>query len=102
MLEGKKCTYCGKTYVIPAYSCNHCGNKDFDYVKFSGKGKVYSYTTVHVPPVELQDDAPYTIGLVDLDEGLRITVRLNLTADQLEIGKKVAFIERKSKFMIFG
>ena len=37
--------------------------------KFSGDGEVYSYTKIMVPPDTFKDEAPYTMGVIKLDEG---------------------------------
>ena len=38
-----------------------------------GKGRIYSYTIIHRPPTQkFQGDVPYTVALVELDEGVRM------------------------------
>jgi uncharacterized OB-fold protein len=45
-------------------------------VPLSGRGKLYSQTLVHAAPLVFQDEVPYRVGIVDLDEGLRIATRV--------------------------
>jgi uncharacterized OB-fold protein len=45
-------------------------------VQLSGRGKLYSQTVVHAAPAVFQDEVPYRVGIVDLDEGLRIATRV--------------------------
>lgn len=53
-----------------------CGSADVQALSLSGKGRLYSYTRVHVPTSLFQEDAPYWLALVDLDEGHRVMGRL--------------------------
>ena len=42
----------------------------------SGRGKLYSQTLVHAAPAVFQDEVPYRVGIVDLNEGVRIATRV--------------------------
>ena len=46
------------------------------WVPLGGRGKLYSQTMVHAAPAVFQDEVPYRVGIVDLDEGLRIATRV--------------------------
>ena len=64
--------------------------------KFSGRGEVYSHTTVHNPPEGYQEMAPYTVALVKLEEGPLITAQLtDVDNDEVEIGMPVEMVTRK-------
>ena len=44
-----------------------------EWLEASGKGVIYTYTVVHRPPTQTFDeDVPYTVALVELDEGVRM------------------------------
>jgi uncharacterized OB-fold protein len=43
-----------------------------EWMEFSGKGKLLTYTRIHAAPTGFEDEAPYTIGVVDLAEGGRL------------------------------
>jgi hypothetical protein len=102
MMDGKKCTGCGHAYFSEVQICSRCGNRELETVKYSGKGTVYSFTINYVPPLHLKDEAPYIVGIVDLEEGPRITVRLNVPRSELKIGKEVLFAERSSTGLVFS
>jgi len=102
MIDGKKCTECGHVYFCEADICSRCGNKELVPAKFSGKGIIYSFTINYVPTLHLKDKAPYAVGIVDLEQGPRITVRLNLPGSELKIGKEVVFAEKTSTGLVFG
>lgn len=56
------------------------------WVVSSGKGRLHSYTVVHYPQVPAFD-YPLVVGLVELDEGVRLVTNVvDCTRDQVEIG----------------
>ena len=62
----------------------------------SGRGTVYSYTTVYEPPAGFEAYAPYPVALVKLDEGPMVTAQLtDLGPDDLRIGLPVEMVTRK-------
>ena len=70
----QKCNACG-TYRFPAMQyCANCRSDSYDWVEASGKGKVFSWIVVNHPvPADIWgDDVPYAVGLIELDEGVRM------------------------------
>jgi uncharacterized OB-fold protein len=66
-----------RRYTFPPKPISpHDWNEGVQWVELSGKGTLYSYTTMHVVPAVFRSEAPYRICIVDLDEGLRIVTRL--------------------------
>lgn len=68
-LLGLKCQQCGNITVPPKIVCGNCSSTDLDIAELSGRGKVQTFTTVFVPPEGREDESPYVIVLVELDEG---------------------------------
>ena len=68
-LLGLKCNLCGTITVPPKMVCRQCTSTDMDIVELSGQGKIQTFTTVFVAPEGREDECPYTIVLVELDEG---------------------------------
>jgi uncharacterized OB-fold protein len=64
-------------------------------VTFSGRGTVYSYTTVLSAPEGFAEQAPYCIALVELDEGPLVTAQLTDLDGEPEIGMRVEMVTRK-------
>lgn len=54
----------------------HDWNEPIEWVELSGKGRLYSWTTMHAVPAAFQFEAPYRVCVVDLEEGIRVTTRL--------------------------
>ena len=57
------CDDCGKTHWYPRAVCPHCLSSRAPWKPASGRGTVYSYSTMH------RVDPPYTLAYVTLDEG---------------------------------
>ncbi|MFB5652673.1 Zn-ribbon domain-containing OB-fold protein [Leptospira wolffii] len=70
-LTGKKCKDCGFEATDPVVSCTSCGSENVEPKTFSGKGKVYTYTVVHVGFGHLASRAPYVLAVIALEEGAK-------------------------------
>ncbi|MFJ3905092.1 bifunctional MaoC family dehydratase N-terminal/OB-fold nucleic acid binding domain-containing protein [Streptomyces sp. NPDC090025] len=69
--------------------CNACGSLGWDTVEASGAGTVFSYVVMHHPPFPAFDP-PYAVGLVELDEGVRIISNVvGVPYDKVRIGMPV-------------
>ncbi len=42
----------------------------------SGRGHIRAWTTIHIAPTRYANEAPYTVVLVDLEEGIAVMGRL--------------------------
>lgn len=72
-----ECKHCGKAYVPPVYHCDACRHEEAQFIdrEVPGKGKVFSFSTIWVAPKLLEDIAPYTLAIVELDGGVKIIGR---------------------------
>jgi uncharacterized OB-fold protein len=68
---------------------------EVDLFPLSGKGTVYSFTTVTVPAKDFEAFAPYLLALVQLDEGPMVTAQLTDVDGPVEIGMRVEMVVRK-------
>lgn len=63
---------------------------------FSGSGIVYSFTTVYDAPAGFEEQAPYVVALVQLDQGPMVTAQLtDLGEEPPQIGMPVEMVTRK-------
>lgn len=74
-LVGEKCEN-GHFVFPPRDICPNCGDEAKEPYTFSGKGKIYSLTTIYEAPTGYEKSVPYVVALVELDEGPRITAQL--------------------------
>lgn len=73
----QQCKKCGAKVFYPKLFCPNCLSSELDWVKASGKGKVYTYTTVYgYQPEAFAEDIPYTLAVVRLAEGVQMMSRI--------------------------
>jgi uncharacterized OB-fold protein len=68
-LMGLKCQDCGAVLVPPKLVCRECAGSNMEVVELKGTGKIQTFTTCNVAPEGRENEIPYTILLVELDEG---------------------------------
>ncbi|MET0885283.1 MAG: Zn-ribbon domain-containing OB-fold protein [Mycetocola sp.] len=64
---------------------------DMEWVDLSGRGTIYSHTTIHAAPSAFVGELPYSVCIVDLDEGLRMATRF-IGSGPAEIGMRVEIV----------
>lgn len=95
-LIGEVCPDCGEKIFPPRDVCPHCAQKAQALYQFSGRGEVYSYTTIYNPPTGFEEYAPYTIALVKLAEGPMLTAQLtDVEPEEVRIGQPVEMVTRR-------
>ena len=62
-------------------------------------GVVYTETMVHAAPEQFVADAPYQLAIVSLDEGGRLTVRVD--GDRVSIDDRVDFVADRNGIPFF-
>lgn len=76
-MQLQQCSDCSKFIFYPRSVCPHCGSRNLNWKAVSGRGKVYGFTISHQKNMPgFGADAPYTIALVELDEGARLMTNL--------------------------
>ncbi|PWI46679.1 hypothetical protein CEE45_15570 [Candidatus Heimdallarchaeota archaeon B3_Heim] len=89
-LEGTQCTKCNIPYYPPRAYCREClSDGNIIGLIFSGKGTILSFSEVQVPPAGFERFAPYTVCIVELDEGGRLVGWIDPGSQSLKIGDKV-------------
>jgi uncharacterized OB-fold protein len=95
-LTGTKCHTCNTAYFPPKNLCPTCRRKgDIRDLKFSGKGKILSYTIIRIPPEGFEIYTPYAVAIIELEEGTTISGQVIGNPDDVEIGKQVRPVFRK-------
>jgi uncharacterized OB-fold protein len=89
-LMGVKCTRCKKVTVPPRSLCPHCGNGDMNWTELPSRGRLVTYTVIHVPPSQFQELAPYAVGIVEFTEGARLPGMIrDVKPENLKIGMEL-------------
>lgn len=73
----QSCSDCGKPNMWPRYACPHCQSENLGWQQSAGKGTLHSFCVLRQgAPEGFEEDLPYAIGVVKLDEGVQLAVRL--------------------------
>ncbi|MEW5820609.1 MAG: OB-fold domain-containing protein [Cyanobacteriota bacterium] len=88
-IYGYKCKNCGKVHYPHKSLCKNCKHdmfEDFEQVELPTNGKLLTFTNLHTPSGDF--DVPILkLGIVELENGNRITGQLNI--DEPKIGMSV-------------
>lgn len=69
----QRCDACGSAQRLARYACTVCGANTLSWHEASGRGTVFAVTEVRRAPTDtFKALTPYTLVLVDLDEGARL------------------------------
>ena len=95
-LVGEICPHCESKIFPPRDVCPECGGEAKELYTFSGRGEVYSYTTVYDAPAGFKENAPYTIAMIKLEEGPMVTAQMTDLGDKpVEVGTPVEMVTRR-------
>lgn len=95
-LLGTKCSTCNSHYFPSRIICPKCRRKGkIETVQYSGKGKIYSFTEISSPPAGFEEQAPYVLAIIELDEGAKLTAQIvDARGSEMKIGDKVESVFR--------
>jgi uncharacterized OB-fold protein len=95
-LMGSRCKACGATSFPPRADCEACMSGDFEFFELSGKGTLHTFTKIVAAPTGFDELAPYTVGVVDLEETGRLLAWIGDTVkeDQIRIGMPLQVVPR--------
>jgi uncharacterized protein len=95
-LRAEVCNECGNTIFPPRDVCPYCAEQKQSWTNLSGRGEVYSYTTMYSAPAAFEEYTPYTVALIKLAEGPLITAQLtDMDTGDVSIGMPVEMVTRK-------
>jgi uncharacterized protein len=90
-IEGTVCKKCGTKFFPPRADCSICFSADMDWFVMPQKGKLETYTTATYAPSGFEGDPPYTMGVVDFENGLKLFARVDkaLKVENVKVGMDV-------------
>ncbi|WP_134705119.1 Zn-ribbon domain-containing OB-fold protein [Ammoniphilus sp. YIM 78166] len=91
----QQCEECQKFIFYPRILCPHCFSEHVKWVEASGHGRIHSYTVVHKAMPPFKDQTPYVVGIIELNEGVRMMSRIVGERDQISIDKPVTVVYEK-------
>lgn len=79
----QRCASCERAVFPPRGHCPRCWARGMEWQESAGHGTIASFAAVHRPGhPAFAELTPYTLALVDLDEGFRMLTRIVGTDDQ--------------------
>ena len=85
----RRCTACGQAQPATRRFCIGCGGATLAQHPARGDGTVHTFTTVHrAPSAAFRALVPYTLALVDMDEGFRLLLPIHM-AGEPAIGQRI-------------
>lgn len=94
--EAAKCVKCGTVHFPPRLVCRSCRGREFEKSVLAQTGRVETFTVIHVAPSGFEDEAPYVVGVVKLDDGVKVTAQIvDGDPGSLRIGDAVRLEFRK-------
>lgn len=71
-LMAAKCKKCGTILLPPRPMCTKCFSSDLEWVELKNKGKLLTYTVIHVSSKQFESLIPYAVGIVKLGDGPKL------------------------------
>jgi uncharacterized OB-fold protein len=86
----QKCGTCGAHQYPAETFCYECGAQDLAWVAVAGEGTLYSFTVVHqLYHKAFKPFLPYTVAIVQMDEGPRMLSAMLGLKRPARIGERV-------------
>jgi uncharacterized OB-fold protein len=91
-----RCEQCGYTSYPPRADCPQCTSGEFAYEELSGEGTIVTFTRIDAAPAGFEEEAPFTVGVVDLKEGGRLLAWFGdtIAGEEIAIGIPVQVVPR--------
>ncbi len=95
-LVGSRCTSCEAILFPERIRCSQCGSIELEDQQLSGRGTIFTVTTVFEAPRGFESQVPYFAALVELEEGPMICAMLtDVDQKDVSVGDKVTMVTRR-------
>lgn len=90
-IEGTVCKDCGAKFFPPRADCAKCFSKNMDWFEMPKQGKLETFTTAHYAPFGFEGDPPYSMGVVDFGNDLKLFARIakDIKLEEIKVGMDV-------------
>ncbi len=95
-LMATRCRACGLRSFPPRADCARCLSPEFEWVEIGGRCRLLTWSRVAAAPFGFEHLAPYTVGVVDLDDGGRALAWFgdSVPDDTLRVGMELRLVPR--------
>ena len=93
-LRFQRCDDCNAWRHVPREMCGECGSWSWQWQRSTGRGTVFTWTTIERPlSPSFKDACPYAPVVVEMEEGVRLLSELtDCPPDQLQMGMAVEVV----------
>ena len=85
-----QCIDCGAKFLPPRPICSRCYSENLRWVELKTRGRLVTYTIIHVAPKRFQELIPYAYGIIELEDGLRLPGMIkNVDHEKIKIGMEL-------------
>lgn len=86
-----KCQQCGKVFFPPKADCPRCVSSNVEWLEISSTGTLLTFTVVHYGPSGFENDTPYTLGIAEFEEGVKVLARVSreISPEEIKVGMRV-------------
>lgn len=86
-LMAAKCKKCGTMLLPPRPMCTKCFSSDLEWVELKNKGKLLTYTVIHVSSKQFESLIPYAVGIVKLEDGPKLPGMIqDVESEKISVG----------------
>jgi uncharacterized OB-fold protein len=94
-LLGSRCKHCGSRFFPPRSICRKCLSTEIESLQLPDRGKLLTFTIIRNPPQGFEEFAPYIIGIVELDDGVRVLSQIDALEEELTEGLRLEAVLRR-------
>ncbi len=95
-LVGARCAECGRIHYPPRKACPYCGSRRLEETPLPRTGVLESFSVVYSVPGDTRLHSPILVGLVRLDNGVRVVAELtDADPEDLKEGMRVEAVVRR-------
>jgi len=89
-IMGAQCRKCGQLILPPRPMCPKCLSRDLQWKESPRRGRLLTYTVIHVSPQQFQSLAPYAVGIIELENGAHLVGMVKgVDVDQIKVGMEL-------------
>lgn len=95
---GNACKKCGAEFFPPVYRCRSCGSTELEDKDMPKTGKILTHTRLHEPLPGFEEEAPFDLAVVELENGTRVLTQIvDSPEGSVRTGAKVRLTLRRER-----